>query len=866
MSTSSSGAQPPDMYSFDVKPTLHDVTQQHQPLAPDEFAAFGGSQPNDASAPDDKPSGLSDGVPTALHNVIEPPSSKTQRERATSSSRSGTVAQASSAASGSSASLEAVLERVHKGLEHILSSGGVDSRPSRQTPLAPKTNLLDPGSQSEVARAVEKQKPNAVKVPSALDVRQPTANANTHVLFAKRGRKRAMTPNMVLLESIQRDIDSALRRFQRGTTSGTSPTARTSMSPQNITEADTEESAPEARDLESVIESPLAILAHISSLKIGESTEEESGDTQSVMPGSKANPTPSEQYFATGLYQSRTDREPALDPVTLGLLNEQDLARLVNIYFAHLHPFSWHLSPDIHTAQFLRDTSPFLTTVVAFICAGYDPLSRHLVAMLQSHAMFLSDRVFSEGFKTVEIVQAYILLIHFAPIENNWGDDKRWGWLGMAIRIATEIRLDKTLTASTYQFYRSVTPLRDNMFADLAKDRAKTWMLLQVVEIALCVSTGRLGAVRGLNLVNAFRVWVPRCEPSNPEYNLCAMEDLHKVYTKAIALSSGLREETSNDDGSLRESYNASWQNEMQQWRQTWPAANGYVKIVSQHATTILLSISLRFRGALRPILEECKRSAMETLRIMKSWPNDSIEFGSNLLVVNLAYAATLLIRIMSSTGMLADAEQEARNLCRAASEVLARMGQRRPTIRTLAALHATRIRNLLDTSEAGMASAAARSGSEQFAAMRSAFNMTAPTLPPMHAVSINSNMAGSLALSQQQQAFQNGTGVPVSTSINSTSAPAMYASVGLYPNAPLMPPQLDSMWDMFRVADPTNDMHGVLGLHAFSPPTTGVSPAVSPPSSGAPARSDTTGPISPPELQDMNAWMLQTGAEGMME
>lgn len=49
------------------------------------------------------------------------------------------------------------------------------------------------------------------------------------------------------------------------------------------------------------------------------------------MPGSKADPTPTERYFATGLYQSRTDREPALDPVTLGLLNERDLTRLVDL-------------------------------------------------------------------------------------------------------------------------------------------------------------------------------------------------------------------------------------------------------------------------------------------------------------------------------------------------------------------------------------------------------------------------------------------------------------------------------------------------------------------------------------------------------
>lgn len=153
-------------------------------------------------------------------------------------------------------------------------------------------------------------------------------------------------------------------------------------------------------------------------------------------------------------------------------------------YFTSLRDYCWHLDANIHSPRFLRDTSPFLTTVLALTAAGFCPQSGHLLPGLQSHAMYLSDRVFSEGLKSLEIVQAYCLLVHWAPIANNWGDDRRWGWLGMGLRIATEIRMDKPLNELTFQHYNGSSKLPPNAFTFLAQDRARSWALLGVIELA----------------------------------------------------------------------------------------------------------------------------------------------------------------------------------------------------------------------------------------------------------------------------------------------------------------------------------------------------------------------------------------------
>lgn len=80
-------------------------------------------------------------------------------------------------------------------------------------------------------------------------------------------------------------------------------------------------------------------------------------------------------------------------------------------YFVTLHPAFRLLDPLIHSTQVLRDTSPFLTTVLAFTVSGFSPSHSHLSGVLRPHAMRLSDRVFSQGLKSLEIVQAYCMLV-----------------------------------------------------------------------------------------------------------------------------------------------------------------------------------------------------------------------------------------------------------------------------------------------------------------------------------------------------------------------------------------------------------------------------------------------------------------------
>lgn len=134
-----------------------------------------------------------------------------------------------------------------------------------------------------------------------------------------------------MLENCHRDIEAALAILAErqpgpsalfGTASTNTPTdnkpsapgllspplqaLRTSSSSAAASNEGTDDDDPTSRELKSVIESPLAVLAHISSLKVSESTEEESG--KRFLPkrgGENESGSAAEGYFATGEFALR---------------------------------------------------------------------------------------------------------------------------------------------------------------------------------------------------------------------------------------------------------------------------------------------------------------------------------------------------------------------------------------------------------------------------------------------------------------------------------------------------------------------------------------------------------------------------------
>ncbi|KAM0750372.1 hypothetical protein T439DRAFT_326339 [Meredithblackwellia eburnea MCA 4105] len=654
-----------------------------------------------------------------------------------------------------------LLLTLRKGIEQLLERGGIDARASRQGATDPRTGAC------KVCRASKLKCTGTMPCDRCA---QSGADCEFPV-FIKRGRKKPPTPNILLLESMLRCSErafsivtntqiapkpleiltgaapailssSASSRASIPITSLLStqplhhpppfqspqttpdypsddykihfpPTASTSMV--KIDDSDATKGHNSAADLTNVIENPLYVLAKVAR-GIGnggkETHDEEQGGVSGFEPEKFDEIVEDERFFENGLYDLRVDISKEMDPVASGLVTFGEFSELVDFYFQSLQPATLLLDQRVSAPNLLLDWSPFLSTAIAYISAtfSHNPAHTHRIEGLRLHVHKLALRCFDRGLKSLEVVQAFLLLVQWAPSPPNWASDRTWVNLGQAMRIATEIRLDKSTNASVAKRYADLIPNSDptEFLRLFREDRGRTWTLLFVSEISLCVSTGRLGAIVGLNLAGGFRACKPEQELSGSEYQLVALETLYKIYAKALTHSSALRGEMASVDASddnPRQTFNLAWAQEMQEWSEAWPEANSHVLLEYHHARTILLSISLRFRGSTsaKDILDQCKSEAMATARILQEWKHESLLYSSNAVATTISYAAMLLLRMVNLESEAGGSDQsEGLVLVEEIVAALERMAAARPSLRTSASLYATRIRTLMKERDAG--------------------------------------------------------------------------------------------------------------------------------------------------------------------
>ncbi|BGP29150.1 hypothetical protein JCM10296v2_000888 [Rhodotorula toruloides] len=481
-----------------------------------------------------------------------------------------------------------------------------------------------------------------------------------------RGPKRRLSKTQRALQDIRRNIEAVLA-------------GSATLDP--LDEEDDPDSAGES-DLQgvdgatSLLRNPLALLASQAQARLDAPRP---ADTTSDIDSS-------ESYFDGGLYVARPEHAFSLDPIACGILTIDDLDRLLKLYFEHLFPFLYLLLPDLHTVDFLRLNSSFLTTCIAFVASTYDSLSGHLTPLLERHALLLAVRIFEEGLKSVEIVQGFFVLSHWASPSRAWVDDRAFQFLGQAWRIAAELRINSPLDPSSLASYNLGKPLTNETYALFVRNRRLTWSLLFCGGLAICVQTGRIDMIRTPPVPTHSSS--PTHLPFDlPNYHYAANLHVNAIFSKSISLANGLREDGDSADG-LRASFMAFWKPAMEAWRTRWPDVNPFIDIHAENNIILLNLMSLRFRGGSKDaVLEDCKRAAIRTIQKVSSWEDS---------VTQLPYGAILLLQLalrLDHGVTPSDCEK----ILRVAS-ILQQIGQSRPNAISVATLHAERILRLVNS------------------------------------------------------------------------------------------------------------------------------------------------------------------------
>ncbi|KDQ57351.1 hypothetical protein JAAARDRAFT_35979 [Jaapia argillacea MUCL 33604] len=130
-----------------------------------------------------------------------------------------------------------------------------------------------------------------------------------------------------------------------------------------------------------------------------------------------------------------------------GIVTLPEVHKLFKIYFDYMNLSLSLLDPVLYTAESTYIRSPFLFTVVCAIASRYYTERPDLYPIAMNYARLAAGTALISGQKNIEMVQAYILLSLYPVPARRWEEDRGWIYLGLAIRIATDLNLHLPTTA-----------------------------------------------------------------------------------------------------------------------------------------------------------------------------------------------------------------------------------------------------------------------------------------------------------------------------------------------------------------------------------------------------------------------------------
>lgn len=155
------------------------------------------------------------------------------------------------------------------------------------------------------------------------------------------------------------------------------------------------------------------------------------------------------RYYEHGLLSSKCDVADALDPIHHGLITDERARELFQAYWEMIHPQWTILDPCLHSLTFVRGRSALLTSTILALgstALATRPESREeeISEALRLHAYVekLNLVVYATGARSIDIIQAHILLSRWGTSPKARVDEQRWMRAAMIPRMASEIGLN----------------------------------------------------------------------------------------------------------------------------------------------------------------------------------------------------------------------------------------------------------------------------------------------------------------------------------------------------------------------------------------------------------------------------------------
>ncbi|CAK5274670.1 unnamed protein product, partial [Mycena citricolor] len=176
-----------------------------------------------------------------------------------------------------------------------------------------------------------------------------------------------------------------------------------------------------------------------------------------------------------------------------GLVVPEDVDRLFEIFYTRVNPFVALLDPKLHTPASTFARCPFLFTVICAISSRYYPEKSEIYPIAMHFAKHSAANALIDGWKSVELCQAYILMSIFAVPARKWEEDRSWLYTGLAIRLATDLNLHQV--PSSKAFIKGKGVEREMNEREIL-NRTRVWMICFNLDRSTATQFGKPSTIK----------------------------------------------------------------------------------------------------------------------------------------------------------------------------------------------------------------------------------------------------------------------------------------------------------------------------------------------------------------------------------
>ncbi|EPQ57784.1 hypothetical protein GLOTRDRAFT_71665 [Gloeophyllum trabeum ATCC 11539] len=241
----------------------------------------------------------------------------------------------------------------------------------------------------------------------------------------------------------------------------------------------------------------------------------------------------SEAYFKPGpmtiLPLRRLFIERQVQPEMLSFVNTEEVVALFKIYFTHMNMHCNLLDPEFHTPSLVCSRSPFLLTTICAVASKFYEARPELHSRLTDLARKLAFNVPAMGYKSVEIVQAYLLLVLWGcgPVER-FEQDKTWFLMGMAIRMATDLNLHRKQPNVSHETAEGKARDRE------VHNRERTWLLCFCLDRSLSAQMGKPHSIKEDFIIRNSMQWSKAPSAIPGDIGLAAYTALLQIVSRSL--------------------------------------------------------------------------------------------------------------------------------------------------------------------------------------------------------------------------------------------------------------------------------------------------------------------------------------------